>query len=50
LIIAGLLGAKWQQGYISGPLDSDGELPLMLGAVTGNPARQNLAPFGDKLS
>ena len=39
-----------QQGDVPGALYSLGYLPLMLGAVSGNPARDNLAALADEIA
>jgi hypothetical protein len=39
-----------QQGNVSGPLDGLGYLPLMFGAVAGDPARNNFSPFADEIT
>lgn len=41
---------KGQQSYLSGPLDGNGYLALMLGTVTGGTTRQYLAPVRNKPS
>jgi hypothetical protein len=39
-----------QQGYVSCPLDGLGDISLVLGAVTGNPAGDYLAAFSDEVA
>ena len=39
-----------QQGYVSGPLDGLGYLPLMFGAIAGYPARNDFPTFTDKIT
>ncbi len=41
---------KWQDGYVSGPFDGDGDLPLVLGAVSGDPPGNDFPPFRHKIS
>jgi hypothetical protein len=43
-----LFGSKPQQGHVAGPFDRQRQLPLMLGAVAGDPAGQDLAALGGK--
>jgi hypothetical protein len=39
-----------QQGYVPGSLYGLGYLPLMFGAVSGNPARDDLAALADEIA
>ena len=38
----------WQNGQMAGTFDGRRQLALMAGAASGDSARNNLAPFGDK--
>jgi len=40
----------WQQRNVSCPLDGLGNLSLVLGAVSGNPAWNNLATLRDEIA
>jgi len=40
----------WQQGDVSCPLDGLGNLSLVLGTVSGNPAWNYLATLGDEVA
>jgi len=40
----------WQQGNVSCPLDGLGNLSLVLGAVSGNPAWNYLAALSDEIA
>jgi hypothetical protein len=44
-VVSILFCRKGKQGNIAGPLYCNGKLTLMLSAVPGNPAGQNLAAF-----
>ena len=45
-----MAGRERKQGDVAGPLDRFGYLALVLGAVAGNPARNDLAAFGNKVA
>ena len=47
---SGLFCRERQQRNVSGTFDGNGQLTLMFCTGTGNPARQDLAPFGDELA
>jgi hypothetical protein len=47
---SGANDGKWHESNISGPLNGGRYFPLMLGTVTGDPSREDLASFSDKMT
>ncbi len=43
--VPGLFAGKGQQGDVPGPLDRDGQLTLVPGAIAGHPLGQDLTAF-----
>lgn len=39
-----------QDGYVSGSFDSDGDLPLVFGTVSGDPPGNDLSPLRHEIS
>ena len=47
---SGANDGKRQESNISGPFNGGRYFPLMLGTVSGDPSREDFAPFRDKMT